>query len=97
MEAYRCWIEEFVRTERLLGNCKTACEKMKVAFPELRIALGHVHDAAWGKRGHFWCVTPNNQIVDPTAAQFPALLSYEEWKPGDEVLVGKCMNCGAQL
>lgn len=96
-EAYRCWIEEFVRKERLLGNCKNACEQMKAAFPELRIARGHAHDAAWGKRGHFWCVTPGGRIVDPTAAQFPALLRYEEWKPGDEVLVGKCMNCGKQL
>jgi hypothetical protein len=97
MDQYTIWIANFVSKNRVLGTCKEACEQMVSAFPELRIARGHVNDACWGKRGHFWCVTPDKRIVDPTKSQFPAPMSYDEWKPGDEVLSGKCLNCGKQL
>jgi hypothetical protein len=33
----------------------------------------------------------------PTESQFPAVLSYAEWKPGDEVRIGKCMDCGQEI
>ena len=39
-------------------------------------------------------------IVDPTAAQFASPVSlehYRAWKPGDEVKVGRCMWCGADI
>lgn len=94
---YAAWIARFTSGCSTLGKCHLAAVEMVSAFPELRLARGHVNDAHWGKRGHFWCVAPDGAIVDPTASQFPALMEYEEWKSGDEVRVGRCMNCGEDI
>lgn len=97
-ETYNAWIAQYVAAQKsTLGRCRDATAKMVEAFPELRIVLGYVHDGLWGKRGHAWCVDTDGKIVDPTASQFPALLEYDPWKPGDEVLIGKCMECGSQI
>jgi hypothetical protein len=69
---------------------------MREAFPELQEVRGHV-TTAWGKDGHVWLVDPDGAIVDPTAGQYPYVAAYDPWKPGDEVCVGKCMNCGCQI
>lgn len=97
---YIAWIDGYLK--RSLGGdgygeCRTATELMVKEFPELKRVAGHVYTLGWGKRSHFWCVTPDGSIVDPTARQFPGLLGYEPWKPGDEVCVGKCMNCGCEI
>jgi len=68
---------------------------MQEAFPELRRVAGFV-----GAQEHFWCVSPTGEIVDPTAGQFraePKADDYREFQPGDEVRVGKCMNCGEPI
>lgn len=78
------------------GQCQTAVTAMHKAFPELRIAKGHVY-TSWGMRAHWWLVNKDDEIIDPTARQFPALFGYEEWKPGDELRVGKCVNCGEEI
>lgn len=70
---------------------------MAEAFPELRQVKGHIYDTFWGKRAHWWCVAPEGEIVDPTATQFPALERYEEYRAGDKVCVGVCMDCGTKL
>jgi hypothetical protein len=38
-------------------------------------------------------------IIDPTVTQFlcPGFVDYVEWLAGDEVRVGKCMNCGEDI
>ena len=42
--------------------------------------------------------TADGTIVDPTAGQFPGpVISYEPWKAGDKVRVGKCMECGEDI
>lgn len=66
-------------------------------FPELILVAGHIYDARYGKQAHWWLKTVDGDIIDPTASQFPLISHYEEWKPGDEVRVGKCMNCGITI
>jgi len=69
---------------------------MQLEFPELRLARGYVFDGCWGERTHWWCVTPDGEVVDPTSSQFPALLpgSYQELGPNDRIPSGRCPNCG---
>lgn len=78
------------------GRCISATKSMKEAFPELKIVKGHV-ETPWGRRGHAWLTDPTGAILDPTAAQFPKIFEYDPWKPGDKVMVGKCMNCGDEI
>lgn len=98
MEPYSHWIEAYVAREKhVLGQCMKASEEMQKVFPELELVRGHVYVPGWGKRGHVWLQTKEGAIVDPTASQFPEILEYEPWRPGDEVLVGKCMECGDEI
>jgi hypothetical protein len=96
---YGEWIAEYVRRHdgAVLGKCRDAVTEMRAAFPELTEKRGHVYVMGWGKRGHAWLVDPGGFVVDPTASQFPGIMLYEEWQPGDEVRVGKCMNCGDDI
>lgn len=99
--AYQRWIARylarFTRPEATLGRCHEAAHELARAFPELRVVRGHVH-CGWGKRGHWWTVTPDGEIVDPTAAQFTCGIdAYEEYRPGDDVRIGVCANCGDEL
>ena len=99
MEKYAAWIAAYLveKNGMVYAGCKPAVEAMVKAFPELKAVPGHVWVPAWGKRGHWWCATEDGEILDPTASQFPGISAYEPWKPGDEVRVGKCMNCGDEL
>ncbi len=95
---YIAWIADYMERNRsVFGRCKEAVKEMVQQFPELTAVPGHVQVPGWGKRGHWWCTTKEGQIVDPTASQFPHIYSYEPWKPGDEVMVGKCFNCGDEI
>lgn len=63
-------------------------------FPELRLVRGFVR----GGGHHWWCVAPNGQIIDPTAAQFGDSLTPADYEEFDESLThtlptGKCPNC----
>lgn len=98
--AYCDWIAAYVEQQdgALLGKCSAACNEMILVFPELKIIRGHVYDAYWGKRGHFWLVTEDGKIIDPTRGQFPARsIQYEAWDPSVPVRVGKCMECGVEI
>ena len=92
------WIEAYLERHhgKVLGRCKEACQEMAKAFPDLRIARGHVY-CVWGQRGHWWLVDRDGAVVDPTASQFPGIFEYDEWEPGKEVRVGKCMECGEEI
>lgn len=81
---------------KVLGRCHEAVAEMLAVFPELREVRGHTF-GAWGKRAHVWCVAPDGAIVDPTRSQYPGPIMYEVWKPGDEIQVGRCMECGEVL
>lgn len=97
--AYSAWIAAYLerRNGCVLGECHRGTAEMQTAFPELKQIRGHVYTLSWGKRGHVWLEAPDGTIVDPTASQFPVILSYEPWVPGCTVRVGKCMNCGEEI
>jgi len=97
--AYTEWIQQYLDEHNgsVYSHCQDAVEKMVEAFPELEKVPGHVFVMGWGQRAHWWCVTSEGEIVDPTKSQFPMVFDYEAWVPGTEVYVGKCMNCGAEI
>lgn len=100
LEAYGKWIVAYVERQDgvLLGKCGAACNEMLKIYPELKIVRGYIYDAYWGKRGHFWLVTEDDTIIDPTRDQFPApSIEYEAWNPSVSVRVGKCMECGVEI
>lgn len=78
------------------GQCAAVTLMMVAKFPELMRVRGHYLDVVWGPREHWWCVTSDGKIVDPTAAQFPTAGTghYEPWTDGDEEPIGKCLECG---
>jgi hypothetical protein len=111
-QRYQDWIDIYVAKQPqsegwpyLYGTCSIATKMMVEAFPgELRRVAGFANE-----REHFWCVTWNGEVVDPTVKQFfrneaeyrmlggSSAIEYREFKPGDEVRVGKCMNCGTPI
>jgi len=98
MEAkYQQWISENVKEYKdAYGQCHKVTSAMKEVFPELTVVKGH-YFCAWGDRDHCWLTAPDGTIVDPTVIQFPGLGEYKPWNPGDEVRVGRCMNCGDDI
>ena len=98
--AYAEWSTEYLtrfkESAHCLGLCKEAVNEMAAAFPELTRVPGHVY-SVWGKRAHWWLTAPDGTIVDPTRAQYPGPITYEPFKEGDEVRLGRCMECGAEI
>jgi hypothetical protein len=72
------------------GMCSPATLEMAAAFPELRRVRGH-----YDGREHWWCETPEGEVIDPTAAQFRLGGTYVE-HTGPEP-VGKCLICGGYV
>lgn len=104
-EEYNLWIEAYVKSVDgfTRGRCGAATAAMQLAFPELRIAKGFAYSLHEEVDQHFWCVAPDNTVVDPTVSQFPlgVVFEYEELdlnNPADvtRLPIGKCMNCGEQ-
>ncbi len=91
---YADWIDQNVT--KTYGKCEEYTELMAKAFPELTRVRGHYHCFDWGKREHWWLVTKEGQIIDPTSAQFPSkgLGNYEPWIEGTKEPTGKCIYCG---
>ena len=93
------WISNYIERKRargilhLQGMCSHATAEMAAAFPELKRVPGWASDAR-GSTEHWWLVTPDGLVVDPTASQFVGEIKYKPFEPGDEVRVGRCMNCG---
>ncbi len=100
-EEYTRWIEVYFQKCKgfVRGKCGEATTLMVEAFPELRRAAGFVH-CGWGRDQHFWCVDPDGEVIDPTAAQFGGVIfQYEELDLNDpktraKVPTGRCPNCG---
>ena len=91
---YSQWISDNV--PETYGTCAEVTEEMQDEFPELKRVRGHYLCSSWGSRSHWWCVTPDGQVVDPTADQFPSLGSgvYTPWDETKDEPTGMCMNCG---
>lgn len=96
MNGYAEWITVNVGQANVFGLCAGYTLRMLDAFPELTRVRGHYYDSAWGERAHWWLVTPDGEIVDPTASQFPSQGSgvYVPWEEGAEEPCGRCINCG---
>lgn len=94
MTKYRAWIKDNV-TETY-GRCAEVTQQMAAAFPELTRVRGHYYCFAWGEREHWWLTTPDGEIIDPTAAQFPSRGRghYEPWDESRPEPTGMCPNCG---
>ena len=97
-QRYTDWIQGYVHrhADFVRGQCENAVKEMVAAFPELRMAKGHV-ETEWGKDAHWWCVAPDGSIVDPTVSQFPWVLDYEEYRAGDKIRIGRCTDCGEPI
>lgn len=101
---YIQWIIDNVpqKPSDVYGKCKLWCDKMIEVFPELILTRGHFHCTEWGKREHWWLVTTNGNIIDPTIQQFPSYIfatsdCYEVWDESKPEPVGKCLNCGSYV
>lgn len=97
-DKYVEWMTEHYPTaESAYGQCQKAVQGMILAFPELREAKGHAL-TAWGRRQHFWCLTEDGEVVDPTAIQYPTgVWEYEEATEETLVRVGPCVYCGVDI
>lgn len=94
MDAYSEWIAKNIPT-KCRGMCSKATKDMVAAFPELTRVRGHYECLIWGRQPHWWCVTNDGMIVDPTASQFPSSGGEYIPLPADFVdPIGKCWNCG---
>lgn len=94
-EEYTEWIRKNVT--KTYGKCSQVTEKMVKDFPELKRVRGHYYCPIWGARQHWWCVTSEGNIVDPTADQFPSkgvMGRYEEWDESQNEPTSICPNCG---
>lgn len=102
---HAAWIAAYLdeRQGIIRGMCGHATDEMVKSFPELTRTGGFVHHDNGGITEHWWCVTSDGEVVDPTAAQFATgSLRYEEFDPADQehrenVRVGRCLNCGMDL
>lgn len=104
-QEYMDWIKAY-HAERggsgyaqLRGQCANAAARMVLSFPELRVVKGHVFVPLWGTREqHWWLEAPDGSVVDPTEGQFSAgIVLREEYRDGDALRVGRCMNCGDDI
>ena len=99
VKKYQVWIDHYVSESKVLnGACGSATLKMAAQFPELKRVPGHVRLVSGGSPEHWWCETPDGQILDPTVGQWAeAPIEYVPWRPGDLVRMGRCMNCGESI
>jgi len=99
--AYDIWINDNYPTPQSARlQCAEATEEMVRVFTELKRVRGLASVAEpFGlcptKTPHWWCVTPEGTVVDPTAHQYPTyIVSYEESDESKGPPTGKCPNCG---
>lgn len=97
---YDQWIKEHVYECK--GNCKLYAQEMAEAFPELIVVSGTYFRPEDSPADHWWCVTKEGEIIDPTAHQFeldrdgrPVYKVDNANYTTDENVTGKCPRCGA--
>lgn len=91
---YEKWIKDNVKS--VYCSCLEVTEEMRKKFPELIRVRGHYHCVLWGRCPHWWLITAEGEIIDPTASQFPSRGAgyYEPWDESKPEPTGKCLNCG---
>jgi len=99
---YVLWVEmNYPSSQSAYLQCAEATERMVEEFPELKRVRGlasvkEPYDLPPTKTPHWWCVTPDGTIIDPTAHQYPTEIeSYEEADESKGPPTGKCPNCGS--
>lgn len=94
-DKYQNWIWDTYGDTTGYGKCDVRTEEMVAAFPELRRARGFYHCPSWGPRTHWWCLTADGTVVDPSCRQFPSggAGRYQELEE-DELPTGVCPDCG---
>jgi len=98
---YGLWVKSNYPTpESARLQCAEATEKMVSDFPELKRVRGladvkEPHDLPPTRTPHWWCVTSDGNVVDPTAHQYPThIIKYSEADEDKGPPTGKCPNCG---
>lgn len=78
------------------GLCGSTTLEMAEAFPELQRMAGHYICPLAGTQPHWWLLTPDGEIIDPTARQFPSQGQgeYQPWPAEQPLPTGVCANCG---
>ena len=101
MDKYQDWINTNYPTPQYARlACAEATLEMQEVFPELTRVRGLASVEELGgwpatKTPHWWMKTESEEIVDPTAHQYPTrILSYEEADESKGPPTGKCPNCG---
>ncbi len=89
-EQIKNWIKENYPTkESAYRKCQEATLKLVKEFPFLSRKRGYVLTEA-RTVPHWWCEM-DDEIFDPTQAQFKDIFEYQEL---EKEPVGKCMCCG---
>ena len=65
-------------------------------FPKLRRVRGNAM-VGIDFRPHWWCVTQDDEVIDPTAHQWDRPPVFYEELTNDEEPCGKCIYCGDLL
>lgn len=82
MDKYQKWIENFlVSDNEIHGMCRSVCELMQKDFPELVLHGGYVLTDL-GTDLHYWLVSPDGEVVDPTEEQFGGLQPEDYFDSG---------------
>jgi hypothetical protein len=92
---YQDWIDNYIKHNKVTGECFSVTIKMQATFPELVRVRGHYYCPWWGERAHWW-LKDGAEIIDPTAFQFPSggRGAYIEWDESQPEPTGICANCG---
>ena len=98
---YDLWIKSNYPDKKTAHRqCAEATKKMVEDFPELKRVRGlasvkEPYGLPPTRTPHWWCVDRDNNIIDPTAHQYPTyIIKYEEADESQGPPTGKCPNCG---
>lgn len=75
------------------GKCKELAEQAVEQDITLTLVRGHYWCPFWGLQPHWWCVTPDGDVYDPTAAQFPSN-GEGDYIPFNGIV--ECSQCGKE-
>lgn len=83
-----------------LGLCHEAVLDLIELCPELHMVRGQIYmleasDDDKQPWPHWWCVTNDGEVVDPTRDQFPGSIRYVPWNESLGPPRRKCLNCGS--
>jgi len=86
--SYASWISaNYPTAQSAVLSCAEATQRMSATFPELLRTRGEVMVGV-DYRPHWWCVSPDGTIVDPTVHQWPQKVTIYEIVPLDDEVNG---------